>query len=196
MNTSRNSARLTYRAVESSDEAFLWSLTANHKDWRNFHAIMDAPATKSSVSNWLKSMIEKSMLAVVVNLPQDPSNSRGSEATPIGVINITGPGAGLESHRCSVFGLIILPEYQQKGFGGEAFNWAVQWMFDCANLHRLELFVAEGNDRAMAVYKKAGFVVEGCRREAKYFEGRYWDVFLMGLLERDWRKNKNEAPPV
>ncbi|KAF2161878.1 hypothetical protein M409DRAFT_27606 [Zasmidium cellare ATCC 36951] len=182
MYTARSSPRLTYRAVESSDEAFLWSLTTNHEDWRNFNPVMDRPPTKTYISDWLKKMMTGSMLAAIVSLPKDPSNPNSAEDTPIGIVNMVGPLPGLESHHCSLFGLILLPGFQCKGYGTEAFNWAVWWQFECANMHRLELFVAEGNERAIHVYKKAGFSVEGCRREAKFFEGRYWDIFLMGLL--------------
>ncbi|KAK4498880.1 hypothetical protein PRZ48_009390 [Zasmidium cellare] len=189
MFTARTSPRLTYRPVESTDEDFIWSLTLNHRDWRNFNVAHDAPPSKAFVADWLKNMEEKSMLAAVASLPKDTNNPESAE-TPIGIVNMVGPAPVTAAHGASMFGLIILPEYQSKGLGTEIFNWAVWWQFECANMRRLELGVAKENEKAVHVYKKAGFQVEGCRREAKYYEGKYEDVYMMALLAHEWREKR------
>ena len=38
------------------------------------------------------------------------------------------------------------------------------------------------NERALKVYARLGFKVEGRRREQNFYEGRYLDEVIMGML--------------
>ena len=40
----------------------------------------------------------------------------------------------------------------------------------------------EDNLRAKALYEKVGFEVEGVKRKAALFDGRYYDLIFMGFL--------------
>lgn len=51
-----------------------------------------------------------------------------------------------------------------------------------AGVRRLELTVHTTNLRAIAVYLRAGFEVEGRRRSSLFVEGRYVDEYLMSRL--------------
>jgi RimJ/RimL family protein N-acetyltransferase len=55
--------------------------------------------------------------------------------------------------------------------------------FESMSLHRIQLDVYAGNDRARHVYEKIGFRLEVTKRQAIYKFGRYLDVHIMGLLE-------------
>jgi RimJ/RimL family protein N-acetyltransferase len=58
--------------------------------------------------------------------------------------------------------------------------------FEEMNLNRVSLHVFEFNERAVACYKKCGFQMEGRLRQNYYGEGRYWDVFVMGILRDEF----------
>lgn len=73
------------------------------------------------------------------------------------------------------------------GYGTDAMRVLCRFGFDHMNLHRIQLEVYEGNERARHVYEKVGFVLEGTKRQAHFKYGRYWDVYLMGLLEGELR---------
>lgn len=75
-----------------------------------------------------------------------------------------------------------------KGYGTEATRLVLGHAFDTVGLHRVELEVYDHNPRARHVYERVGFVVEGRRREALRWEGRYHDAILMGLLAHEWRE--------
>lgn len=62
--------------------------------------------------------------------------------------------------------------------------------FEQAGLHRLELDVFSFNHRARRVYEKAGFRVEGARKDAVRDGESYADDILMAILEDEWRKIK------
>ncbi len=73
-----------------------------------------------------------------------------------------------------------------QGYGTEAVQALVGIAFDILNLHRVQLEVYDYNRRAQRAYEKAGFRVEGRRREAIYYRGAYHDSLLMAVLRTEW----------
>jgi len=69
------------------------------------------------------------------------------------------------------------------GYGTDTMITVCRFGFEMMNLHRIELEVVGGNDRAQHVYEKIGFRYEGTRREVSFRYGRYYDFIRMGLLE-------------
>jgi RimJ/RimL family protein N-acetyltransferase len=65
--------------------------------------------------------------------------------------------------------------------------------FETLNLNRVFLRVYGGNARARRSYQKAGFVEEGCMRQALYRDGRYDDVYIMSVLRSEWNSRKVEG---
>ncbi len=76
--------------------------------------------------------------------------------------------------------------YWSKGYGTDAVRTLVAFAFEEMNLNRVELAVFDFNERAIASYKKCGFVEEGRRRQALYKGGEYHDVLVMGVLREEW----------
>lgn len=92
-----------------------------------------------------------------------------------------------ERKRSASLGLSIWrAEDRDRGYGGDAVRTLIRWAFSQLNLHRIELSVAPHNERAIHVYERAGFVIEGRRREADYEDGHYVDDIIMGLLRADF----------
>jgi RimJ/RimL family protein N-acetyltransferase len=92
-----------------------------------------------------------------------------------------------EDRNCELGIMIGEKDYWSQGYGTDTMLTAVRFAFDQMNMHKVTLGVFEFNDRAQAVYKKCGFVVEGRRREEYYQDGRYWDVIWMSVLDREFR---------
>jgi RimJ/RimL family protein N-acetyltransferase len=59
--------------------------------------------------------------------------------------------------------------------------------FNEMNLHRVSLGLYSFNQAALKCYQKAGFTIEGTMRDVKLFEGEYWSLIEMGILEDEWR---------
>mgnify|MGYP001283423046 CR=1 FL=1 len=62
---------------------------------------------------------------------------------------------------------------------------AVEDWASTQGLHRLELTVQQRNTRAVALYEKAGFAIEGTRRHALVVNGAYVDEWFMSKLIAD-----------
>jgi RimJ/RimL family protein N-acetyltransferase len=75
--------------------------------------------------------------------------------------------------------------YVGKGIGRRLFGALDEWACD-ANIIRLELTVMVHNTRAVNLYKKVGFEIEGTRRHALIIDGQPVDEYYMGKIwDRD-----------
>jgi RimJ/RimL family protein N-acetyltransferase len=88
--------------------------------------------------------------------------------------------------RSGTLGMFVGKPSWGRGFGTEALRLACRFAFRSANLARIELNVLTENDRALAVYRKVGFAIEGTRRGGEFGDGRHRDAHLMGLLAEDF----------
>ncbi len=100
-------------------------------------------------------------------------------------------GVGLEhvspENRGAVLGIAIGDkQFWDGGFGTDAMRVLCRFGFAMMNLHRIELEVFAENARAVHVYEKVGFRIEGTRRQASFKFGRYQDLHVMGLLEEEF----------
>ena len=73
------------------------------------------------------------------------------------------------------------------GYGTDAMRVMMRLGFDKMNLHRLWLHVFEYNHRAIASYEKCGFKREGVFRKERFHRGRYYDTFVMSILDDEYR---------
>lgn len=76
------------------------------------------------------------------------------------------------------------PRFFGNGYGTEATIAVLGHAHGAAGLHRVELEVYAFNPRAQRAYEKAGFAVEGRRRDALLWQGEWVDAIVMGSLAR------------
>jgi RimJ/RimL family protein N-acetyltransferase len=68
-----------------------------------------------------------------------------------------------------------------RGIGNRLFETVETWA-RTRQVHRLELTVASENERALRLYEKCGFAIEGTRRHAMLIDGEYVDEHFMAKL--------------
>jgi ribosomal-protein-alanine N-acetyltransferase len=76
--------------------------------------------------------------------------------------------------------------YWSKGYGTDAMLTFLRFAFDEMNLHRIDLTVDADNPRAIACYRKCGFVEEVRMRQARFKRGQYGDELVMGVLRDEF----------
>jgi RimJ/RimL family protein N-acetyltransferase len=84
------------------------------------------------------------------------------------------------------------PEARGQGFGSEVLQLLLRYAFTEFNLHRVSLNAFEYNPRAIHLYEKTGFTVEGRTREFLNRDGRRWDMIFMGILQEEWQAHNAE----
>lgn len=88
--------------------------------------------------------------------------------------------------RAATLAISIGPEHWSRGLGTDALRVMVRYGFQELGLNRIGLGVWAFNDRAIAAYRKAGFVEEGRRRQMTFHAGRFHDEVLMSILRTEW----------
>ena len=79
-----------------------------------------------------------------------------------------------------------------KGYGYEATQLGLSYAFDELNLHRIQVTVFSYNDRSLALVDKVGFQREGVFRERLQRDGQRHDMYLYGLLRREWEVQRQD----
>ena len=90
---------------------------------------------------------------------------------------------------CTV-GIFLGKPFWNKGYGTDAMKTLVNFIFNEMSLNKIRLFVFEFNKRAVRSYEKSGFKVEGTLREQIFRNGKFYDVYVMGILRREWKEKK------
>lgn len=86
-------------------------------------------------------------------------------------------------HHSAELGLRIGEErLRGKGYGYRATVLALAYAWATLNLHRVHLTTFAHNVRAIACYRRAGFVEEGVMRHASFIDGKWIDVLMMAAL--------------
>jgi RimJ/RimL family protein N-acetyltransferase len=84
------------------------------------------------------------------------------------------------------FRILLGPTGRNRGLGTEATRLLLGHAFTVLDLHRVSLEVYAFNPRAQHVYEKAGFTVEGIKRDALRFDGQRVNAVMMSLLAPEW----------
>ncbi|MDO8522838.1 MAG: GNAT family protein [bacterium] len=91
----------------------------------------------------------------------------------------------------AIFGILIGDKkYWNKGYGTDATTVLLNYGFNKLKLHRIELFVYEYNPRAIKVYKRLGFKLEGIKREQVFYKNKFYDVLNFGILDREYKRGR------
>ncbi|SME94771.1 Protein N-acetyltransferase, RimJ/RimL family [Paenibacillus barengoltzii] len=91
---------------------------------------------------------------------------------------------GGQANRTKHVGYIVVgitQAYSGKGIGTRLFQTAEVWRAQ-TELTKFELTVMIPNERAVALYKKVGFEVEGVKRNSIRVDGNYVDEYYMGKI--------------
>ena len=94
------------------------------------------------------------------------------------------------THRAAEYRIFLGNKpYWGRGYGTQVTQAILGYGFGRLNLHSIWLGVNEHHIRAYNLYKKVGFVEEGCLRE-RFFRDGYHDMIRMSILEDEWRSRQ------
>ena len=84
--------------------------------------------------------------------------------------------------------IAIAPRLRGQALAGELMDLILAQAFSRGWVHRVDLLVYSHNDVAFRAYRRAGFVMEGTRRETTPIGHEVWDTHMMSLLRREFDK--------
>ncbi|MGG1661625.1 N-acetyltransferase family protein [Brevibacillus sp. NRS-1366] len=83
------------------------------------------------------------------------------------------------SHKVE-FGVCVLKDFWGYGIGKNLLQESVAWA-DSSGIKKMTLSVLETNDKAIKLYKKLGFEIEGILKKDKLLsDGNYYNTIMMG----------------
>ena len=108
---------------------------------------------------------------------------------PLGVCFYSGLDRGNRSAEAGI--LFYEAEHWGRGYGTDAFGVLVKHMFEDLKLHRVHSGTWSGNIGSLGVQQKNGLLIEARGRECYFVDGEWYDGLGTGLLENEYRQNRN-----
>jgi RimJ/RimL family protein N-acetyltransferase len=101
---------------------------------------------------------------------------------------------GIDAHnRGAHLGIALLPHERGRGHGLDTVQVLCRYAFRILGLHRVQMETNTPNVAMRAMAKRAGFTEEGVLRHAAWFDGRFVDEVVLGLVVDHWT---DVAPPA
>jgi ribosomal-protein-alanine N-acetyltransferase len=89
------------------------------------------------------------------------------------------------NRNCAV-GLDLVGAYRGRGLSAKVYAWLLDYLFHQFNMHMVYLEVLASNERAIHVYERIGFHIDGRLRQKVFRNGAYEDSILMSLLRSEY----------
>lgn len=88
--------------------------------------------------------------------------------------------------RRAEIGYELHPDEQGRGLMQEALTAMLTFGFAQMQLNRVEALVVPENEPSLRLLRRLGFAEEGLLRDYGFWKGRFHDLRLFSLLEKDW----------
>jgi len=168
--------RVRLRLVEEEDLPLLVAWRNTPSIWAGF--FNKFPLSMAGQKAWFANLVadQRKTLFVICTLEGDE---------PIGTI-------GLEhidfANQSTEFGNILIGKQEciGKGYATEATELMLSYCFLRLNMNRIYLEVYADNAKAVKLYERCGFRIEGTLREAQFEGGVFKDLLVMSILRREF----------
>ena len=77
-------------------------------------------------------------------------------------------------------GMSVVKAYWGQGVGSLLLDTLLSWARQTDIVRKINLRVRSDNGRAVALYERKGFVVEGTLTKEMFVDGEYYDLLAMG----------------
>jgi L-phenylalanine/L-methionine N-acetyltransferase len=161
------------RAAEPGDAAALSALIGSEGVFEGTSQLPLMPVA-SRVERYSK--IDPAGLLIVACVQQE-----GAEKI-IGMLGLHVVQPGLRRAHVRGLGIAIDTAWQGQGVGQRLMTAAMHWADNWAGILRIELTVLSSNQRAIALYERHGFAVEGTMRAHIVWNGQLADTLAMARL--------------
>tara|TARA_B110000046_G_scaffold169685_1_gene188983 strand:+ start:3222 stop:3743 length:522 start_codon:yes stop_codon:yes gene_type:complete len=162
------------RALEPEDLTFLYQIENNESFWEVSHT--QTPFSKYILKQYLENTHldiyeSKQLRLLIVEI---------STKKEVGMIDLFDFNP---QHKRAGIGILIHPDFENKGFASEALSILINYSFSHLQLHQLYANITSGNSRSLALFKKHKFDEVGVKKEWILYEGKFKDEVLFQLIK-------------
>jgi len=93
-----------------------------------------------------------------------------------------------QPYRVMGIGCFLVPSERGKGYGAEATQLMVDYLFLTRDIVRIQATTNVSNKTAQKVLEKAGFKTEGTIRKLKFVRGIWTDSYILSILREEWKE--------
>lgn len=162
------------RALEPEDLEFLFQIENDESFWEISHT--QTPFSKYVLKQYLENahldIFETKQLRLIIEEKSSQKN--------LGMIDLFDFNP---QHKRAGIGILIHPEYQQKGFASEALELLIKYSFSHLQLHQLYANIIAENERSLALFAKHQFKKIGIKKDWIFFDGKMKDEILFQLIK-------------
>lgn len=164
---------VTFRPEEERDLEPVWEMFSTLSDESLQYLL---PITRERVEGWFRGLDYEKALPILGLVDEE-----GAER----VVAVSSLNFGQMRHNehVATFGVTVHDDYQNRGLGTRLTEYMIE-VARMKGLKRVALEVVTHNSRAISVYRRCGFVVEGMLRmnHWNHVLGEYGDDYVMGLI--------------
>jgi len=155
------------------------------RDWRNSTYIRPtlrqfAPLNMINQKKWLESLYTEYLPRHVMFVIE--MNNIKKEL--IGVCGLT--YINWKEGHTDVTIYIGEPAWQKKGLASESLKLLMKYGFEELRLHRLFGVIFSYNTASIKLFERCGFTFEGRHREARFFDGKWYDEMMFSVLASEY----------
>ena len=77
-------------------------------------------------------------------------------------------------------------KWQEKGYASDTLQLLLKYGFCELRLHRIYAIIFEYNESSIKFFEKNGFKLEGRHREARFWDGKFHDELVYGILDYEY----------
>lgn len=88
----------------------------------------------------------------------------------------------IKSRHSGELGIVVAQEYQGKCIGSSIIQQLIDWAKGNGVTTRIQLDTRTDNELAVKLYQKFGFEIEGCLKNSTLLDGKYYDLYVMGMM--------------
>jgi len=94
----------------------------------------------------------------------------------------------VQPSRLMEIGYDIVPSERGKGYGTEAVQIMIDYLFLSNDIVRIQAVTNVDNIPSQRVLEKAGFQKEGTLRKVSHIRQEYGDAYIYGILREEWKE--------
>ena len=168
-------------SIEEQDSEILLSWLQNENTLRLLNSVPASPWTVETIGEWIK-RVNGSKNDCLFGIRAMPDGEM------IGYLEID--GIRWEDHTCGMSYLIGDEGLRGMGLGYQAVKIGLDYAFFELDMYRVQITIFENNPVSIKLAQKLNFVKEGTFREHIARDGRRYDMYLHGLLRKEWKSEK------
>jgi len=172
--------KVILRAIEQEDLEMLRQL--KNDPWIESMVVgWSLPISKVQQSNWYQNLShEKNTIRFLVEIEKQ------------GAVGYTTINDIDWKNRCAGTGTMLVKENISKGIGFDVIMTRTRYAFEELQLNRLEASILAYNEASRRTVEKAGYKLEGTKRQAVYKNGKYHDLVTYGILREEYEAKVKE----